>query len=68
MRVAGRADLLIYILSCGAGAGGLRSVRAVGRAGYEKKLTRASLRERQGKGGEGGRDKGHTHAHTQVLC
>ena len=32
-----------HILFCGAGAGGLRFVRAVGRAGYEKNLTRASL-------------------------
>ena len=32
----------LYIV-LGAGAGGLRSVRAVGRAGYEKKMTRAPL-------------------------
>ena len=43
MRVAGRADSLICIIVPGAGAGGLRSVRAVGRAGYEKKMTRAPL-------------------------
>ena len=43
MRVAGRADSLICIIVPGAGAGGLRSVRAVGRAGYEKNMTRASL-------------------------